>query len=154
MSTIAFFLRNNITDDHYEQDKSGIEKALHEAGFTFNTSEQKNVMCWHVYGGSSYTDEDGEECFRSFNINLVRHIASDRIEYIEGAPYIKDIYFDCLRGDTDINGDHVRDSWDLLLMFLHRYFESFPYGYLGTDSYYPKEYIDEKYENGNWDNWC
>ena len=41
----------------------------------------------------------------------------------------------------------------LLLKFLHRYFAYYPDAYFRAEDYYPKAYIDEKYDSGAWEDW-
>lgn len=154
MSTIAFFLRKNITDDCYEHDKAEIEKALHEIGFTFNRHESQRTMWWSVFNDSYYIDEDGEQSPVTFNINLLHHIAGNIRQY-QGESYVENIYFDCF-GDYgyDMNGEPAPNSSALLLKFLHKYFEYYPDAYFYIEDYYSKDYIDEQFERGNWNSWC
>lgn len=154
MSTIAYFLRKNITDDCYEQDKAEIEKALHETGFTFNRRETDSSMGWSVSDGSYYTDEDGEQSPVTFNINLIQH-TEGRIRQYQGESYTDNIYFDCFGScGYDINGEPAPDACALLLRFLHRYFAYYPDAYFCIEDCYAKDYIDKQYESGNWNSWC
>lgn len=154
MSTIAFFLRKNITDDCYEHDKAEIEKTLHEIGFTFNRHESPRTIWWSVFNGSYYIDEDGEHSPITFNINLIQH-TEGYIRQYQGESYVENIYFDCFGcNGYDMNGERAPDSCALLLKFLHKYFEYYPDAYFRIDNYYSKNYIDEQYERGNWNGWC
>ena len=154
MSTSAYFLRKNITNDCYEHDKAEIEETLNESGFTFDRHESNRAIWWSVFDGSYYIDEDGEQSLITFNIYLVKHIEERHKKY-QDENYVENIYFDCFGSyGYDINGEKAPDSCTLLLKFLHKYFEYYPDAVLGIEDYYSKDYIDKQYESGNWNKWC